>query len=189
MKKKLEFFSKITRLYKSNEEKDFDSVSLKLLELKKSSREEWKVNEEKVLKNLPCLISLIIIIIIQRFHPREFILLSPLSKFGEQSPESDETPRPPKSADGWWNWRGTLERWEMDAINSELAIWDATKFHYGSAACRRTRAHTEAQSVAYKQFSMVDVRHLPRSPLAYIRDTGVSPPDFPHLPTTLTGLN
>lgn len=33
-------FSKITRLYKSNEEKDFDSVSLKLLELKKSSREE-----------------------------------------------------------------------------------------------------------------------------------------------------
>lgn len=112
MKKKLEFFSKITRLYKSNEEKDFDSVSLKLLELKKSSREEWKVNEEKVLKNLPCLISLIIIIIIQRFHPREFILLSPLSKLGEQSPESDETPRPPKSADGWWKWRernvGTL---------------------------------------------------------------------------------
>lgn len=35
--------------------------------------------------------------------------------------------------------------------------------------------HMETQLVAYKQFRMVDVRHLPRSPLAYIRDTGAHP--------------
>ena len=45
-------------------------------------------------------------------------------------------------------------------------------------------AHMETQLVAHKQFRMVDVRHLPRSPLAYIRDTGAhpwlpTPPDDP----------
>lgn len=57
-------FSKIMRLYKSNKEKE-KKISIRLAwnsKLKKSSREKWKVNE-KVLKNLPCLILLIIIII------------------------------------------------------------------------------------------------------------------------------
>ena len=68
-------------------------------------------------------------------------------------------------------------------INSELAIWNATEFHYDRGTIGVT-THMETQLVAYKQFRMVDVRHLPRSPLAYIRDTGAhpwlpTPPDDP----------